>query len=68
MASNSPKHLLFHIIGALLLILTGVIWLILQWRADSPVTDLEAALPHILVLGGFAWYAITRLRIWRQQR
>ncbi|RLK51125.1 hypothetical protein DFR31_1041 [Alkalispirillum mobile] len=64
----TPRHLMLHIIAALLVILAGVIWLIVQWRSDSPVSDLEASLPHVLVLGGFAWYVITRLRIWRHQR
>ncbi|ABI55975.1 hypothetical protein ACN2MM_03735 [Alkalilimnicola ehrlichii MLHE-1] len=64
----TPKPLLYHIIGALVLIITGVIWLFLQWRADGPASEWEAALPHALVLGGFAWYAVTRLRIWRRQR
>ncbi len=59
---ETSKRLKLHTLGAVLLIIIGVFWLIAEINAVDGQG--QAGISTLLIMAGLIWYFVTRFRIW----
>lgn len=64
---NTSKSLQIQGVLALLVLIVGVFWFFLT-ADDYRQTDDINMIALVMVVGGLAWYIVTRFRIWREHR
>lgn len=57
---ETSKRLKLHTLGAIGIMILGLLWLIGTLQADSASTGA----PGLIMVGGIVWLAVTRFRIW----
>lgn len=62
---ETSKRLKLHTLGAIFILLIGVVLLVFQVQANQATDNPEVSpLPFLVIACGLGWFLVTRLRIW----